>query len=326
MIALGHFFLLLVSVGLIWFFAGLLIESVDRVAKRFKTSGFTIAFFVLGFLTSISEISVMVNSSIDKVPQIAVGNLIGASFVILLGIVPFLAVIGHSIRLKNTLKQRHIAYALFVIALPVIFVLDGSVNIVEGIACILAYITTLYLIRGHGHHTVRDVMDEVGDELTHHETTTLSDVFKILVGAGIIFAAGHFLVQETVYFSEFFGIPSSIIGLVFLSIGTNLPEIVIAARSVLKKKADIAFGDYLGSALTNTLIFGALPIVNGSFLLGGGVQFVGTAVLMGIGFLAFYHLTKSGRILTKAEGHTLLLIYIAFIILQVISAVRYTHI
>lgn len=325
MIPLGHFFLFLVSVGLIWFFAGILIESIDRVAKRFNTNGFTIAFFVLGFLTSISEISVMVNSSIDHVPQVSVGNLIGASFVILLGIVPFLAVIGHSIRLKDTLKQRHIAYALFVIALPVIFVLDGSVNIAEGVISILAYITTLYLIRGHGHHTMHDVMDEVEDELTHHETTTLADVGKILLGTGIIFIAGHFLVEETVYFSEFFSIPSSIIGLLLLSIGTNLPEIVIAARSVLKKKSDIAFGDYLGSALTNTLIFGVLPIVNGTFSLGGGVQFVGTAILMGLGFLAFYFLTKSGRILTRAEGHTLLIIYFAFVLLQVLSVVRFAQ-
>ncbi|MEK7605997.1 MAG: hypothetical protein AAB458_00145 [Patescibacteria group bacterium] len=322
MTTLGHVILFLTAAGVVWFFAGILIESIDRVAKRFHKSGFTVAFFVLGFLTSISEISVMVNSTLTNTPEISAGNLIGASFVILLGIVPLLAIVGGGIKITHTLSQRHLAYALFVVVLPVFFVLDGIVTLAEGVISLLVYITTLYLIRGHHTHTVNDVMTEVGNELTHHETATLTDGLKIIVGTGIIFVAGHYLVSESIFFSELLSIPSSIIGLVLLSIGTNVPEIVIAVRSVLKRKADIAFGDYLGSALTNTLIFAILPMVNGNFSVGGGSQFIGTAVLMSIGFVAFYHLTKSGRMLSRHEGHTLLILYFMFIAIQLISVIH----
>ncbi len=315
MIIFGHALSFFVSAAIIWFFAGLLIQSIDRVAKRFHQSGFTVAFFVLGFLTSISEISVMVNSSIDGVPQVSVGNLVGASFVILLGIVPFLAIVGKGIRLSGTLTKKQMGLALGAIALPAFFVLDGSVSISDGVISLLAYGTILYTIQKNN-HTVPEVIREVEEELVDTERATGKDILKIVGGAAFIFIAGHFLVAEAVFFSNVLHVPSSLIGLLLLSIGTNVPELVIAVRSLLARRADIAFGDYLGSALTNTLIFGALPLINGRFLVFESHQFLFTAILAGIGYLAFYHLAISGKRLTRQEGWTLIFLYFVFVAVQ----------
>src|SRR5690606_7793907 len=118
-----HSLLFFFSISILWFFAGQLIEAVEAVAKRFNRSGFTVAFFILGFLTSIGEISVMVNASIDGTPQISAGNVIGASLVILLFIVPMLAIIGRGMHMENTLTKKQFAVALFVALLPALFVL-----------------------------------------------------------------------------------------------------------------------------------------------------------------------------------------------------------
>src|SRR3989338_3153819 len=104
----GHVLLFLFSAGIIWFFAGLLIESTDRLARHFHKNGFIVAFFVLGFITSISEIAVAVNATIKGVPEISAGNLVGASFVILLFIIPFLAAIGNKIELRHTLSRQNL--------------------------------------------------------------------------------------------------------------------------------------------------------------------------------------------------------------------------
>jgi len=316
MIIFGHALSFIVSAAIIWFFAGLLIQSIDRVAKRFHQSGFTVAFFVLGFLTSISELSVMVNSSIDGVPQVSVGNLVGASFVILLGIVPFLAIVGKGIRISHTLTKKQMGLALGAIALPAFFVLDGSVSISDGVISLLAYGTVFYTVKKNS-HTVPEVIQEIGEELVDTEHATIKDALKILGGAAFIFIAGHFLVAEAVFFSNVLHVPSSLIGLLLLSVGTNVPELVIAVRSILARRADIAFGDYIGSSLTNTLIFGMLPLVNGKFMVFESHQFLFTAILMGVGFLAFYHLSISGRKLTREEGWTLIFLYFVFIAVEV---------
>lgn len=330
MVTFGHAMIFLVSAAIIWFFAGILIDSIDRVAKRFNQSGFTVAFFVLGLLTSISEISVMVNATITGTPQISAGNLSGASLVILLGIIPVLAIASNGIELKHTIRKNHLAYVLIAIAVPTLFLLDGSVELSEGVISILVYITMLYLLQRSNHHGVHKVLAEVEEELidpAHSRArTTLLDFGKIVVGAIFIFIAGHYLVEETVYFSKLFHVPASLIGLLLLSIGTNVPEIVVAVRSALRRRSDIAFGDYLGSALANTLIFGFLPILNGRFTIAEPSEFILTAVLMVVGFFALYNLTTSGRGLSRSEGKTLFFLYGVFLVGQVISFMRFADV
>lgn len=317
-----HSILFVVSAGIIWFFSGILIESVSNVAKRFHENGFTVAFFVLGLLTSISEISVMINSSINETPQVSVGNLIGATFVILMFIVPVVAIVGNGIALKNTLKNKNLAIALVVSALPAFLVLDGSVTRLEGFICVFSYAVLIHLIRKQHNESLPVVVKAVEEDLTHDKKTTNKDIFQILIGAFFIFGAGHLLVEEAVYFSRLFSIPSSIIGLILLSIGTNIPELVIAIRAILKKHKDIAFGDYLGSAVANTLVFAFLPIFNGNFFVEPN-EFISTAFLMLLGFVGFYYAAKSKNNISRKEGWWLVSLYVVFVIIQFILFVKF---
>jgi cation:H+ antiporter len=313
-----HIFLFLLSAAVIWFFAGLLIESVNRVAIRFNQSGFTTAFFVLGFLTSISEISVMVNSSINKTPQISAGNLIGASFVILLFLVPLMAVVGNGIALKHTLHHKNLGLALFVAALPVFLVLDGNITLNEGVLCLLAYAILIYSINKQHNESLPKVVKAVEHDLIKDKHTTTWDVIKIIAGAAFIFIAGHLLVEEALYFSLLFNAPASLIGLVVLSIGTNIPELVIAVRSIVKNHKEIAFGDYVGSAVTNTLVFAFLPWFNKGFVVESS-EFIYTAVLTVIGFAGFFIAAKTKNNISRKEGWWLLGVYFIFILVQIIN-------
>jgi cation:H+ antiporter len=323
MTTLVHILQFLISAGVIWFFAGLLIESINNVAKRFNQSGFTIAFFVLGLLTSISEISVLVNSSIQGIPQVSAGNLVGASFVIILFLIPFLAIVGRGVLLKNTLHKKNLAAALLITALPALFLLDGSVTRVEGLICIMVYVMLFYLIRlQRSRSSIPKVIEAVEEDLIAKRNTTAVDVLKIFIGAVFIFLAGHILVDEAVYFSEILKIPSSIIGLLILSIGTNIPEIVVAIRSILKKHKDIAFGDYLGSAVTNTMVFGFLPWLNGKFNVEAS-EFIFTALLIIIGFTGFFIASQTSNRITKKEGWWLISIYALFVIVQLVNIIRF---
>ncbi len=320
--AFVHIVLFVFSAAVIWFFAGLLIESVTNVARRFHQSGFTVAFFVLGILTSVSEMSVMVNSSLSGTPQVSAGNLAGASLVILLCIVPLVAIVGNGIELKNTLKSKNLAAALFVVVLPVLLMLDGDVSKSEGLACFVAYGALAYLIRRQDVHTLPRVIQAVEAELIERRRATFTDIFKIIVGALFIFIAGHLLVEEAVYFATVLSIPASIVGLLLLSVGTNIPELVIAVRSILKKRKDIAFGDYLGSTVANTLIFGFLPWLNGGFTV-EPTEFIGTAVLMVLGFVGFFVCANSKNNITRREGYVLVSVYVTFLAFQVVNFVRF---
>lgn len=311
--------ILLLSLSVLWFFAGLLLDSVGRLAGRLCRSGFGTAFFVLGVLTSISEISVAVNAGMAGVPEVSAGNLAGASFVIILLIIPFLVVAGGGMSIKGLVSKETLAFTLLVILIPVLLLADGRVTMLEGGFAVFAYLALAYAIRNRPEGQTSNVCLPAS---AGGRRELYVDIVKVLVGAAAVFIASHFLVEETVAVATYLTIPASLIGLLLLSIGTNIPEIVIAVRAVLARQKDIAFGDYLGSAAANVPIFGALAVFSGGYTVESS-QFVTTALLMFVGVALFYFFARSRAELSRAEGVILLLLYGGFVISQIVNLVRF---
>lgn len=308
--------LIFIAAGtVIWYFSGVLIQAVDKFSRKLNKSGFVVGFFILGFLTSIGEISVATNSLIDGVPQVSIGNLVGASFVILLLIMPMLAIVGDGIKLNGALTGRNLFIALLVILLPALLVIDGNVTVVEGVVALLAYVVLLFAIRNQK-------QAEVELPKMHADLSTGAIVFAVLqmiLGTVSIFIAGNILVDQSIYFAELLGISPSLVGLLLLSIGTNVPEIVIALRAVVQKQQGIAFGGYLGSTATNTVTFAVVALMGGPFLL-QSTNFFLTSILLLIGFVLFFVFARSRDTITRREGYVLLLVYILFVCVQAITA------
>ena len=82
--------------------------------------------------------------------------------------------------------------------------------------------------------------------------------------------------------------------------GTNIPELVVAIRAVTKHRSDIAFGGYVGSALTNTLSFGILVLINRGFQVTAS-QFIITAIILTIGLILFYIFAQSKNTLSLEQ-------------------------
>lgn len=304
-----------VSISVIWFFSGLLIASVDRIARRFQRADFSAAFFLLGLLTSISEISVAVNAGLEGVPQISAGNLIGASLVILLLLVPVLAILNKGIALRKTLASRNLLLTLITVLLPVLFSIDGTISRAEGVLSIVVYIALLFAVKNQKDSLSKEVRIIEAD-ITADHAPVWWDGMKIGIGGVCIFIAGHFLVEQAVYTADALKVARSVIGLGLLSIATNIPELTIAIRAVLKKHSDIAFGDYLGSAAANTAVFGGLAAVSGGFLVEKN-EFILTGFLMTIGFICFYIFARSQRTISVREAMVLVGLYGVFLLAQI---------
>lgn len=300
----------------LWFFAGLIVDSIDRVASKFNKSGFIVAFFLLGFLTSLGEISVAINSVIDKVPQIAVGNLVGASFVLLVFVVPVLAVTAGKVTMHTVFDKWRLLYVLFIISLPSLFLIDGIVSPREGIATVLFLVSLLWVIKNND--IPRDTTKII---VAENSRSPLLDVGKVIIGALVIFFAGHLLVEETVYFAEIFIVPKSFVGMIVLSLGTNIPEIAIALRSVLKNRSEVALGNYLGSATMNTAIFCLIAIVSGPFMV-NKPEFIISFLFTIVGFILFYFFIRSKDVLNRKEGIILLILYGGFLATHVLSLIN----
>lgn len=305
-----NIFLYLLSFVAIWLGAGLIIRSVDRIARKLKLSTFAISFFILGILTSVPEIGVSFNAISEGRPDIFVGTLVGGVVVIFLFIIPLLAILGRGISINHQLSQRNLILTLAVIAVPSLLVIDQKVTNLEGAVMIIFYLILFYVIqRKHG------IFDKRETEVLEMKAYSFKDLVKVASGIGLVFVSSDYIVDQTIVFSEVLKIPAFYISLVVLAIGTNLPELSLAVRAIISGKKDIAFGDYLGSAAANTLLFGIFTILNDGEVLTVN-NFLTTAIFLVFGLGLFYFFSKSDKNITIKEGAILLGLYVVFLIYE----------
>ncbi|MDD5710618.1 MAG: hypothetical protein PHV43_00750 [Candidatus Colwellbacteria bacterium] len=302
--------LYLASLAVIWFGAGLIIKSIDRIAHSLKLSSFAVSFFLLGILTSIPETAISATAIADHNPEIFVGILLGGTIVLFLLIIPFLAVFGGGIRINHDLSRENILLTLAVIAMPGLFVLDHRVTNLEGIALLASYAVLFYFLqRKHG------ILDHNSVEAMALKRYSFLDLLKVGLGVGIVFLSSQYIVNQTIALSQAFDISAFYISLLVLSVGTNLPELSLAMRAILSKKKDIAFGDYLGSAVVNTLLFGFFTLINDGEVLTINSFFITFLfILSGLGM--FYFFSKSRRNISVREGVILFGVYFLFVIYE----------
>lgn len=309
---IGRLLLFFASFFVIWYASGIIINSVENLAHRLRISSFALSFFVLGILTSIPELSVGLNSIINNRPEIFVGNLLGASLILFIFVIPILAIFGNGVKLVHQLTEKNLIFSLLVVATPVFLIADGLLTRTEGVFLIFIYIILFYFIEKKGG------LLKIFEENTLPKKKNLIEISTRLIFAiGVIFFTSNFIVNQTIYFSEYFGVSSFIISLIFLSLGTNFPELSLAIRSVAMGKKDIALGDYLGSAAANTLFFGGLTLLNGKRVTFGNYT-IQTLLLTLLGLGVFYAFARSKNDISRKEGLTLLLVYVLFIVTELL--------
>lgn len=300
----------------IWFGAGLIVRSIESIARRMKMSPFAISFLILGIMTSMPEAAVGINSIANNDPEIFVGNLLGGIAVIFLLVIPILAILGKGVKLDHSLDKENLVGLLLVIAGPSLIVIDHGVTKFEGIILIICYLISLYsILRKHGFWEKREA-----DEL-HKRTISFVELVKVVVGVIVVFVSSQFIVDKTLLFSEMLGINAYYLSILVLSLGTNLPELSIAVRAVVTGKKEIAFGNYLGSATANTLFFGIFTIMNNGEVFTFN-SFLITFLFIASGLVLFYFFSQTKRDISRKEGCVLFGLYVLFAIHQVVSGMR----
>jgi cation:H+ antiporter len=294
----------------IWLGSGLIVSSTSKFSSKLGLSSFAFSFIFLGILTSIPEFSVGLQAIADNDAEIFVGNLLGGVAVIFLLVIPVLAIFGNGIQLRGQIDRSTLLISLGVMLAPAILVLDKKVTNPEGIILILLYLLLLVIVqRKNG------IFDTEKTDVLQLKAYSYIDLIKIVLGIGMVFIASNVIVDKTMYFADYFAISAFYIGLIVIAVGTNLPELSIAIRSVLSGKKDVAMGDYIGSASANTLLFGIFTLLhNGEVITINNFYIIFLFLLFGL--LGFYYFAKSKSIISRNEGIMLLSLYAIFLVFE----------
>lgn len=306
----AHIIIYILSFVGIWIGSGFVIRTVEKISGFLKISSFMVSFLLLGAFTSVSELSVGLNSIIGKDPEIFIGNLIGASMILFMLIIPLLAIFGKSIRVSAELQGFNLPASLVTAAIPAIMVMDGNVGRFDAILSLILFFFLVITIQS------KDRVIEHIEKVSNKSKVGLGkSLLRIVFGVLIIFISSRFAVDQTHYFSQVLNISPFIISLVVVSFGTNLPELSLVVRSIFMRNHQIAFGDYVGSAAFNTFLFGALILISKQNIVLTN-SYVVSLIFLIIALLLFYHFARTKNTISRTEGIVLLLIYFCFLITE----------
>lgn len=298
---------------LIWFTSDAVVKSITSFAERINLSAFSASFILLGILTSAPEFSIGINSIIDEIPQVFVGNLLGGIIVLFCFVSPFLAVVGNGIKLSHSVNSRTLVIILILTGIPGLIALRGFIDYIGAAIMMLLYLGMVLLMKKK-----KSLFQRVQDIFNpEYHPGNLYDILKISTGMIIIFFAGKLLVDHLEIVSNIFKIPPYLIALLALSIGSNLPELFIGTLSVLNKQKEVAFGHYLGSAASNGFFLGLLTVINGPVTITDPYFYI-VPIYITLGLLLFYFFVRKNNDISRYEGIAMLLLYLSFVVVKIL--------
>ncbi len=309
--------LLLFSLGLtlVVFSANWLVNGASSIARRLKIPDIVIGLTIVSFGTSAPEMVVSVISAINGNPDVAIGNVIGSNIFNILGILGICAIIYPISIQKNTVwKEIPLSLLAAIVALVLGFdtLFGGTSNeITQGDGIILLSFFAIYIYYTFGVAKASDMSGKENAELHKNYAPWLAVVMIIGGIAGLTFG-GKFTVDNAVAIAQALGISDSIIGLTLVAIGTSIPELATSVVATIKRNADIAIGNVVGSNIFN--IFFILGISSTIHPLPpGGITETDFLVCIGASLVLFIScfVLRPMRIY-RVEGWSMLLCYIGY--------------
>jgi len=304
--------------------ADILITSLTRLARRTHTRVFAFSAIILALGTSFPELFVGITSAIEKAPNLTLGVVLGSNIANIALVGGLTALIAGKINVHGDFVKRDVWIAFAAGLLPLILVSDNTLGRVDGLILLsvyLAYATSFFKSRyeeiGKAHKKKKHAHG-LFRTFEHINSKATKEYGRFFVGIALLLFSADIIVKLSTALAEMAGIPIFVVGLVILAIGTSLPEFAFSLRSIEDHRPSMFFGNILGSTIANsTLIMGVTSVIYPIKFSGNGEYIVAAATFVVV-FLLFWHFIKTKQTLDRKEGVILLLVYLAFVVLEFI--------
>ena len=257
---------LTIGLGLVLLLAGgeLLVRGAVASAKAMGVSPLLIGLTLVGFGTSTPELVTSVTAALNGSPGIAVGNVVGSNTANILLILGVSAVIFPLAVDPKGFKRDAIMLSAAALACLAV-VLYGRIGPLIGLAFIgslLAYVIFVYLQEKRAPDEAALVAEHRAEDARKGPGNMALSLLMAVGGIAITIFGARFLVDGSITLAKSFGISDTIIGLTIVAVGTSMPEFVTSVMAALRKHADVAYGNIVGSTIFNVLfILGTTAVI-----------------------------------------------------------------
>jgi len=254
-----NFVIFVIAMGVLIWGADLLIEQSERIALKFKIPEFIIGATLIALGTSLPEMAASVAASMDAKADIAIANVIGSNILNITLVLASVFLISRNINPKRDFFAKDSTWALVPVLVFILMILDGVISRFDAILLLLLMGAYLLFLVQDAKSIPLDEIDKV--DVSHF--SWIKTIAILLGGFILVIIGAHFTVESASEIAKSFGISEWVIGIIMISFGTSLPELVVSVSAAMKGKVDMAIGNIIGSNMANTtVVIGSAALVN----------------------------------------------------------------
>jgi cation:H+ antiporter len=248
-------FLLLAGLCLVIAGAEWLVRGASSLARKFKIPDLTIGLTIVAFGTSAPELVLNLFASATDHQDIFLGNILGSNnfnLFIILGLAG--VILPLKVQVSTVWKEIPMSLAALVIFYLMVHIPspggERMLGRIDGLILLGLFVLFQYYI-------YRQIKDYKPEDTEHKTSGPLFRmiIFVILGLAGLVIG-GKLVLDNAVELAKAMGVSEKVIGLTIIAAGTSLPELATSVVAAIRKNADIAIGNIVGSNIFNLLLIG----------------------------------------------------------------------
>ncbi|MBU1091984.1 sodium:calcium antiporter [Patescibacteria group bacterium] len=292
--------------------SGFLVRSLTGLARFFKISEYAVAFIFMSMTTSIPELFVGLSSAMNDIPEFSLGNIFGANLINITLVIGLVVFLRKGLQVESKISKRNFWIISGLAFLPLFLASDGTVSRGDGAVLLLAFL--FYILR------LRKEKEYFTKTVNHMPAKKLLGVFRHFIrffaGIGLLVLSSYTIVWAGQNLVNMTSLSALSFGIIFVAIGTTLPELAFGIRARMMNHGSMAIGNSLGSvAFNSTLIIGIVSLIN-PIQISISFSFIIVALFLFLALLLFNVFAFSKSFISRKEGIVLLLVYALFLAFQ----------
>ena len=244
-----------------------LVRGAVNLSLRLGIPALIVSLTIVAFGTSAPELLISIKAVLNDVPGIALGNVVGsntANILLVLGVPALLATLHTS----ECDSRKTYVFMLLASALFIALAFVGVFTFWSGLVLLAA----LALVLGDAFREAKAHRDACSDDIDEIEEADPDMpywriILFLLLGMIGLPLGASLLVDNATVIARLYGISETAIGLTLVAVGTSLPELATTVMAALRRQADVALGNVIGSNMFNLLaiigiatLFGPIPV------------------------------------------------------------------
>jgi len=305
---------LMVFIGLFLLVMGgeSLVKGSVALANNFGLSKLLVSIVIIGFGTSMPEMTVSISAALKGSSDIALGNVVGsniANILLILGSVAIFAPITISATVIRRDAIVMMASSLVLCGLS----LASVITFVAGLGMISALL--IYIVwacledRKNQSKNSNECLQEA--VVTEKNFTITQASLLSSLGLALLVIGSYVMVEGAISIARTFEVSEAVIGLTIVAVGTSLPEFIASIIAVIRKQADFVVGNILGSNIFNIFaILGTTSMIS-PISMEGQIANIDIWIMLGVSLFLFTYLVR-GQLIGRFSGMFMVAAYLGY--------------